>query len=87
MIPFIWRDRLVKLEEGNFVMSRKGAHDDFDFMSAHQFPAVAGNPGSKVLDIEQIDDNRLRLGAQGGTFILEGDDFSETARIYQEPGA
>ena len=84
MTPFIWRDRLVKLEDGNFVMSARGDHDDFDFQRPDADGAVAGNPGSKVLDIQLLDENRLRICAIGGYFILEGDDFNVTARIYRE---
>lgn len=84
MEPFVWKDRLVKIEDDNFVLSARGRHDDFDFFSGKDDCAVCGNPGEHVYDIEVVDDDHLRLICGNSNYILHGDDFTHTAQISRE---
>lgn len=88
MIHFSWRNRCVMMLDGNFMISARGDKNDFDFTKCDGGAAVAGNAGHPVVDVEYIDEDRLRLVSMGGPFILEGDDFfgktESPSRIYPE---
>lgn len=81
MNPIIWKDRVVKLEGGSLLLSRKGQHADFDFLPdvVDEATAVAigsGNPLVSIVQAGVLDENRLlyRLSS-GEELVVVGDDF------------
>jgi hypothetical protein len=86
MTPFVWQDRLVKLEhDGAVFLSRKGVHDDFDFCPQ---PIDLKNQAIAMWtydSVEAVDENRLRLKRGHESFILEGDDFSCNRIVPEKP--
>lgn len=83
--PIVWQDRQAKVEDGNFVFSRRGAHDEYDFASTDKDAAFAGNvnAGAWVRRLEVIDNSRIRIYSSTGTYVLTGGD-TDTFRIDQE---
>ena len=70
---FIWQNRLVEIRDGMFALSHWGKHDLFDFHgSADWKRAIIGHPSGTVLEIQQIDDSKLRLICSNGNFVLSG---------------
>lgn len=84
----IWRDRALKIEGGVLMLSRKGAHDDFEFFpdapDGKEAAALVPGKGAKVLRVEAIAGNRLRLVSSQGNFVLTGDDWGGSARVTRE---
>lgn len=96
MESFVWKDRLVKLVEGCFMLSRAGDHADFDFSpdKPDDDMAFAGNVGpvvpsenfQHVLDIKPLDETRLLLVCRSGNYVLVGDRVLSRMRIDEYDG-
>lgn len=78
----IWNDRSVHVECGNFVASRVGKHDDFNFAATDPAAAFAGNVGHVVLGV-RVDGNRLIIKTAIGEFFLTEKDGKKT---ISQPG-
>lgn len=66
-------DRLWKIEDGNFIASRKGNHDDFNYSAGDKDAAFAGNPGGEVRALAILR-GQLLIDANGGTYLLVMDE-------------
>ena len=87
LLPFIWRNREVRLVDGNFWLSARGRHDDWDVCPDQpgEGMSVAGNPGERIREIQPVNELFLRLCCGSRNYLLVGDDFMSTARIVEEP--
>jgi hypothetical protein len=81
----IWAEREVKVEDGNFLMSRKGDPTNWDFAPVNPDgkEALAGNVGAAVIGLKPIDDRHLLIEAENGNFVLIDDD-TRTMRIVRQ---
>lgn len=77
MTPFIWQDRLVKLEDGCLMFSAKGRHDDFGC-----FPKNPGDETAMAMTLDpgiygayEMPDGRLAIETFGGTHTMASDKF------------
>ena len=69
----VWQDRAVKVHEGLFWLSRRGAHDDWDIAPAtfSQHSAFCGNCGSgRVEMVQVIDDENLMVVCKHGCHVM-----------------
>lgn len=76
MEPFVWNDRLVKLEDGKFVISAKGDHSNFEYYDINkgEYRAFTGRVGClRVLGLSKIDENRLKIEMPDGDYELIDD--------------
>ena len=86
--PFIWQDRLCKVEDGMWLMSAVGRHDDFHFFPREHSKeqAVAGtcpSHGVQVKLMEPITEDRIFLvGTDDSKWVLTGNPM-DGGRIEQ----
>lgn len=75
MTPFVWQDRLVKLEDGCLMFSRKGKHDDFDFCppESDDDMALAMSLQGGIYDARPGPNGTLLMDALGGEYALSSD--------------
>ena len=72
--PLIWKNRAVKIEDGCFMLSSEGDHDDFDVAAEHKAAAFAGNVGyGRVISVRIIDDDNLLIECTDSNYVMTMD--------------
>ena len=87
MTPFVWRARMVTLEDGVLMFSRKGDWNDWDFFPAEfsNEQAIAMNVGARIDRASILDSQRLLIEAADGTYILHSDAITDVHRVEKAP--
>lgn len=76
MIPFVWKDRLVHIDDGTLMFSRAHAHSDFEFFPRKMDDdmAWAGRIGPGQVHSAFVgEDGSLMIEATGGTYRMPSD--------------
>lgn len=83
MIIDVWRNRLLKIDDGNLFASRKNNFNDWDTSKSDAETAFALNPGFPVTKAIPLDEDHIALLANRW-YVIIGDpaDGGSIQRMY-----